>query len=389
MRKSQVAVVEEQPAHLFPRAAYIHVPFCAHKCGYCDFASVAGEDARRDIFLRALAAEIDAVLPGPRSVRTLFVGGGTPTYLTALQLRTLLELLNTWFDPHALDEFTVESNPNTLDAEKVRILADHGVNRVSLGAQSFHPHLLQQLERNHDPASVPRAVDMVRQRIQNVSLDLIFGIPTQTFSDWESDLEKALALMPDHCSTYGLTYEKGTLLWKQRQQGQVAPVSEELEGLMYEHALDRLPSAGWEQYEVSNFARPGHACQHNLVYWANEAYYGFGPGAAAYAEGTRTLNTRELGAYLDRCLSGRSPISQSETLEPEARARETLILALRRRQGVHELDFAAQTGFSLEDLVAEPLHQLIKLELLVREHDTVRLTRAGLMVADAVMQALL
>lgn len=378
-----------------PQSAYIHVPFCAHKCGYCDFASVAGQDDLRDDYLAALDAEMAAILPGPQSVQTIFVGGGTPTYLSPVQLARLLDRLNYWFGLATVDEFTVEANPNTLTAEKVAVLADHGVNRVSLGAQSFQPHLLRVLERDHDPASVPRAVELVRRRIDNVSLDLIFGVPGQRFEEWVEDLERVLALEPAHCSTYGLTYEKGTRLYSQRKLGQLQPIDEELERQLYEHAIDRLAAAGFAHYEISNFGqRPGgvpaaQVCRHNLTYWANEPCFGFGTGAAAYRNGTRTLNTRELAAYINRCRNGRSPVTQTETLEPEERARETAMLNLRRLAGIDRDEFYGRTGFALDALAGKEMARFVALGLLADDGRTVRLTRAGLMLADSVLQSLL
>ena len=210
------------------------------------------------------------------------------------------------------------------------ILADHGVTRVSLGAQSFHPHLLRALDRRHDPDEVPRAVERVRRRIGQVSLDLIFGVPGQSIADWHEDLRRALALEPDHVSTYGLTYEKGTPLWKERQRGAVKPLDEDAELDLYRIAIEALTAAGFEHYEISNFARPGRRCRHNETYWANEAYFGFGMGAARYVDGRRELNTRNLTAYIRRCLSGEPATMQSECLPPEERARETMAVQLRR-----------------------------------------------------------
>ncbi len=217
---------DERPPWLWPRAAYVHVPFCAHHCGYCDFAVATGQDHLIDRYLEALAAEL-ATLGKPQPVQTLFLGGGTPTYLSPRQLQRLLGDVLRWLPPLPGHEFSVEANPGTLDADRVAVLADHGVNRVSLGAQSFHDPLLGALERDHRPHHVPAAVECVRKRIANVSLDLIFGVPGQTLAQWQADLEAALALGPMHLSTYGLTYEKGTRLWKDRQRGRVAALGEE------------------------------------------------------------------------------------------------------------------------------------------------------------------
>jgi len=382
----EVGSVSAAPFFLTPpRAAYIHIPFCAHKCGYCDFASVAGEDAQIDRFVAALDLEMESQLSPGTVVETIFVGGGTPTYVSAEQLDRYLSRLNHWFRVTPEVEFTVESNPNTLTAEKVAILADHGVNRVSLGAQSFRPHLLHQLERNHDPDSVGRAVDLLRQRIHNVSIDLIFGIPGQSEREWEEDLEKGLSLDPNHLSAYGLTYEKGTALWKQRRLGIVEPIDENIEATMYEHLMDRLNQDGWQQYEVSNFAIDGNRCRHNLFYWANAPYYGFGTGAAAFRSNRRTLNLRPLVTYMERVEEGESPICQSEILDPESRARETAILNLRRGEGVSRANFVETTGFRIDDLAGEAIRQFVEHGLLIDDGESISLTRAGFLLADGIL----
>ena len=387
--ENETGPAEDGPAWRWPRSAYVHVPFCASKCGYCDFASVAGQDDRMADYLAALAAEGAAVLGQPRPVDTIFIGGGTPTYLTAPLLDQLLTFVNDWLPLRPGGEFTVESNPNTLDADKAEILAAHGVNRISLGAQSFEPATLKALDRDHDPASVGRAFDRLRPRLGNVSLDLIFGAPGQTLDGWRRDVEAAVALAPAHVSAYGLTYEKGTPLWRRKQLGVVTPVEENCEREMMEHALDRFAAAGFSHYEVSNFAGPGGPCRHNLAYWANHAYWGLGPGAAAYVGGTRSLNTRELGSYLERCRIGRSPVTQSETLNPAERARETAMLNLRRTAGVDRGDFFAQTGFAFDDLAPAALRRWTDHALLADDGRTVRLTRAGLLLADGVLASFL
>ncbi len=286
-------------------------------------------------------------------------------------------------------EFSVECNPDTLSTDKIDVLAEHGVTRISLGAQSFHAELLHTLERAHDPREIGRAVERVRRRIDNVSLDLIFGVPGQTESHWRSDLRHALALEPDHLSTYGLTYEKGTPLWKRRRRGQVRALDEGAELSLYALAIDTLEAAGFEQYEISNFARPGRSCRHNEVYWANEAYFGFGMGAARYILGRRELNTRDLSRYIRQSLSGESAVMQSEELGPEERARETMAVQLRRAEGIDRASFQIQTGFALDALAGEVLARHIEQGFLADTDGSVRLTRQGKYVADAVIERLL
>jgi oxygen-independent coproporphyrinogen-3 oxidase len=378
----------DNPPWLWPRAAYVHVPFCAHHCGYCDFAVAVGQDHLIDRYLDALGREL-ATLCEPQPVRTLFLGGGTPSHLDAAQLEKLLGLLRRWLPLAAGYEFSIEANPDSLGAGKIALLADHGVNRVSLGAQSFQAPLLRVLERRHQPAEVARAVADVKRRVAQVSLDLIFGAPGQTVEQWRDDLRQALALPIDHISTYGLTYEKGTRLWKQRRAGEVRQLDEETERALYVTAMDELEAAGFEHYEISNFARPGSRSRHNQVYWANEAYFGFGLGAARYVLGRRELNTRDLGRYLRATLAGEPATFQSEELTPAERALETVSVQLRRSAGVERAAFQAQTGFALDALVGAKVRQLVGLGLLADDGAAVRLTRAGKCVADAVVVELL
>jgi oxygen-independent coproporphyrinogen-3 oxidase len=381
-------LTDEQSPWRWPRAAYVHVPFCAHHCGYCDFAVAAGQDHLIERYLDALTAEL-ATLGTPQPVQTLFLGGGTPTYLGPAPLEKLLAAVTHWLPLRPGHEFSVEANPGTLDVDKVTVLAGYGVNRVSLGAQSFRPRLLRVLERDHRPGDVSRALAAVRRCIDQVSLDLIFGVPGQTLADWQADLDAALALGPDHLSTYGLTYEKGTRLWKQRLRGDVRSLDEEAERAQYELAMDRLAAAGLEHYEISSFARAGRRCRHNQVYWANEAYFGFGMGAARYVAGTRELNTRDLGTYMRRTLAGESAVFQREALVPVERARETLALQLRRAEGIRRVSFRRQTGFELDALAGKALTCLVAAGLLDSDSDGVCLTRDGKCVADAVVRELL
>ncbi len=363
--------------------------FLRHKCGYCDFASLAGVDHIADRYLAALEREM-AMQGTPQEVDTIFIGGGTPTRLDAWGLERLLVMVRRWFPLTPGGEWTVEANPGTLDEAKADVLCSGGVNRVSLGAQSFQPALLRALERNHTPDEVARALEWVRPRFPRWSLDLIFGVPGSTIAHWTADLNAALELGPAHLSCYGLVYEKGTALWKQWQAGQVRAVDEESERAMYAHTIDRLDRAGLAMYEISNFARPGHESRHNLVYWANDAYFGVGVGAARYVRGIRSVNTRDLFAYLRRIEAGEPATGPTETLEPEARARETAVLMLRRtRIGIDRGDFARRTGFDLDALAGPVLERSIAQGLLEDNGCRVRFTREGRFLADSVLCELL
>jgi oxygen-independent coproporphyrinogen-3 oxidase len=333
--------------------------------------------------LEALEREL-SWLTAPREVHTLFVGGGTPTHLPPKQLERLLALVRRWFVLVPGGEFSVEANPVDLDESKSQILAEGGVTRVSLGAQSFDPGKLDLLERDHRAAEIERAFANARRFVQSVSLDLIFGVPGESPADWRRDLAAALALRPDHVSTYGLTFEKGASFWSRLSRGELLRVAEETDRRMYEIAIDTLTSAGFEHYEVSNFARPGHRCRHNEVYWTGSSYFAAGPGASRFLDGRRETNHRSTTTYIARVLAGQSPVAESEQLAPEDAARERLVFALRRLEGIDDGQFGVQTGFTVEQLGGDALPRLIEQGLLEVSDHRLRLTRTGLMVSDAI-----
>ncbi len=373
------------------RAAYVHVPFCAHRCGYCNFTLVAGRDDLTGDYLKAIELELQQ-LQQPREVDTLFFGGGTPTHLSLSAMRQLLELTRYWFpltSQLATREFSVEANPADLSAEMVALLAEFGVTRISLGAQSFDAHKLKLLERDHAAADIARSLQVARQQAMTVGLDLIFAAPGETLAGWRDDLDRALELQPDHVSTYGLTFERGTSFWSRLTKGELARLDESIEAQMYAAAIDTLTAAGLEHYEVSNFARPGHRCRHNETYWLGGSYYAVGPGAARYIAGRRESNHRSTTNYIRRMLAGQSPVAESEQLAPQDRARELLVFGLRRLQGVDRQWFAATSGFSLDQIGGDVLRQYVDQQLLTDDGQTVRLTRRGLFISDAMWPKLL
>jgi len=366
-----------------PRSAYVHVPFCAHRCGYCDFTLVAGREDLIDDYLRALETELNS-LGQPVTLDTLFVGGGTPTLLSAAQLDQLMRTLQRWF--HLADgyEFSVEANPFGLDADKVGVLAMGRVNRVSLGVQSFEARTLALLERDHTQADVVRAVQWVREAIDNISFDLIFAVPGQTLLEWRNTLRQAIDLRPQHVSTYGLTFEKGTAFWSRRRKHLLEEAPDEQQREMYSVAMDQLTAAHFEQYEISNFSLPGRRCRHNEACWKGLPYYGFGPGAARYMDGRRETNHRSVTTWLKYVQSGRSPLGDAECLPDEERAREQLIIGLRLCDGVSKAEFRAQTGYSLEQLAGPTIQRHCRFGLLEETGSHLRLTREGRFLADSV-----
>ena len=367
-----------------PRAAYVHVPFCAHRCGYCDFTLVAGRDDLIEDYLRAIEREL-AILEVPRPVETLFFGGGTPTHLGPEQLERLFCIVGKWLPVCDGSEVNVEANPAGLSDEKIDVLVEAGVNRVSLGVQSFSASLLEVLERDHREADIVSAVERLQCRISNVGLDLIFAVPGQTLANCRDTLERATTLRPDHISTYGLTWEKGTTYWSRRAKGELAPAAEELERTMYELAMDRLPELGWRQYELSNFAHPGRECRHNEVFWQGLPYYGFGPGAASYIKGTRRTNHRSVTTWLQRVLAAESGVGDSETLGRVERAREAVMLGLRRTAGIDRHVFRERFDVDVDELAGPAIARFVAGGLLEDDGTSLRLTREGRCVADTVM----
>lgn len=371
-----------------PRAAYVHVPFCRHRCGYCNFTLVAGRDDLIEDYLRAIAAEIGAS-EGFAEIDTLYFGGGTPTHLEPDQLR---QLVNSALHRHPLAigyEFTVEANPIDVDPAMIETLSALGVTRISLGGQSFRREKLQLLERDHEAVDIRRVVKVAQNANMQVALDLIFATPGETLDQWADDMEAAISIGPDHVSTYGLTFEQGTTFWSRGLSGELAEVEEELQREMYSLAIDRLAAAGYEQYEVSNFARRGCRSRHNQVYWSGDGYFAYGPGAARYIDGVRETNHRSTTKYLQRVLAGESPVAEREELSPEARSRELLVFGLRRIDGVSRRHFWNRTGFSCDDLIGKPLRKFIDLGLLVDDGEQIRLTREGLFVSDAIWPEML
>lgn len=371
------------------RAAYVHVPFCARRCGYCNFTLVAGRDDLVGDYLRAIEREL-SWLPEVHEADSLYFGGGTPSQLTEEALDRLFAAVQAKVVPAAGCEITVEVNPADLSAAKVARLAALGVNRLSLGAQSFDDAKLATLQRDHRADDVYRAVESARDAgIGSIALDLIFAAPAETLAGWQRDLDSALRLDVPHLSTYGLTYEKGTTFYGRLMRGQMQVVDEEIERAMYLAAIDRLSRAGCEHYEVSNFARPGKRSRHNEVYWTGRPYLAFGPGAARFVGGRRETNHRSVTTYLKRVLAGRSPVAESEVLDAEAAARERLVFGLRRTEGVNLDGFARETGFSAAQLAGAAIDRFERLGLLAVSDGRLRLTREGLLLSDSLWPEML
>jgi oxygen-independent coproporphyrinogen-3 oxidase len=371
---------------------YIHIPFCARKCAYCDFYSLplagfpsVGRVVAR--FFQALEKEL-AALPPDFAPDTIYIGGGTPTALDAPQLAALLALVR-YRVPGAVREWTVEANPGTLDAAKADVLRQGGVNRVSLGVQTLDDVALRRLGRVHTAAEARAGFELLRAAgLDNVSVDLMYALPGETTAQVLADLRGLLAWQPEHVSCYALAIEPGTPLAEQQARGAVAEVPDEEQAEHY-HAIRReLVAAGWHHYEISNFARPGRACRHNLNYWRGGEYAGCGPAAHGHSAGRRHSNVEDLEAYCRRIEGGGSPRDFEEELAPEAKARETLIVWLRLLDGVELAAFRQQTGFDALALGGAALDQLVAQGLLVLAEGRLRLTDRALFVSNRVFAEL-
>ncbi|MDA0660654.1 MAG: radical SAM family heme chaperone HemW [Planctomycetota bacterium] len=367
---------------LAPTSAYVHVPFCRHRCGYCNFTVSVSADSQAEMYLLALQQElncIDDIYP----VDTLFFGGGTPTHLTVAQLEQLFQTVYERFPPRADAEITIEANPEDIDPNVCNVLKEWGVNRVSLGVQSFSPNKLRQLERYHTAATVDRAVKNLRGFCDNLSLDLIFGAPQETVPEWQRDVESALLRDPQHLSTYGLTYERGTTFWGRRLRGDLPTNDESMERQMFETSIDMLQLRGWNHYEVSNFSQPGFLCRHNQVYWRGEEYFAVGPGAARYVNTQRETNHRSTSTYIKRILSGVSAVQESERLSESERLRERIVLRLRMMEGIPIAKFESQFDCQLATVLGSTLEEFQRRGWWEICDGHLRLTREGLMISDA------
>ena len=372
-----------------PISLYVHVPFCVSRCRYCDFASEVRDEGRVARYRAALSREIELTACAGRRLETIYIGGGTPTCIGATALLGLMDEIASAFDASALREWTIEANPGTVERGMLGEMRARGADRISLGAQSFDDALLELLGRIHTAAEAERALRDARDAgFRNVSLDLIYGLPGQTLEGVRDDAARAVDLAPEHVSVYGLTYEEGTELTRRRDAGELAPAGEELERSMYEALMTDLPAAGYEQYEIASFATDGLYSRHNTAYWTGREYLGLGPAAASYLGGARRTNVRSLDDYVRMVSDGVLPVAESESLDPAASAREALVLALRLRRGVDPGRFESRTEYGLAELLGEEGRGLVDRGHLEWVDGRLRIARASLPVADAILAKL-
>ena len=381
-------------------SVYIHVPFCRVRCGYCDFNTYTGEElrgAKRSDYATEAIAEIrqaSTVLASAgvarRKASTVFFGGGTPTLLPVTDLtRMLAAARDTWGFTDDV-EVTTEANPDSVDRDYLLALKKAGFTRVSFGMQSAVPHVLATLERTHDPEKVPHVVKWAREVQLDVSVDLIYGTPGESLADWERSLDHAIAQNPDHISAYALIIETGTKLAAQIKRGDVAPVDDDLQADMYELADQKLAAAGYDWYEVSNWAKRdenpdvSHVSRHNLGYWLGNDWWGVGPGAHSHVGGVRWWNVKHPAAYADRIAAGHSPGAGRETLADSSKYLEHVLLRARVRGGLQTSTLDADGRKAVAGLIADEL-----VDAPAAFKGTITLTLKGRLLADAVVRRLL
>lgn len=375
-----------------PAGIYIHIPFCATRCHYCNFATGGYESALAQRYVAAVAAEIERAASNAaatlRAVNTIYFGGGTPTTLSVAQLAYLIELCRALFDLQPQAEITTEANPGSVSPGYLAELRAVGVNRLSFGVQSFDDDELQMIGRSHSAADARAALAMARAAgFTNLSLDLIAGLPQQQMTTWRRNLDEAFALAPDHLSVYLLELYKDAPLLHRIERGELQAIDEELTVAMYFALLDEAARRGYEHYEISNWARPGYESRHNLKYWTGAPYWAFGVSAAGYDGQTRWSNTRNIHEYLTKIESGQSPIAESIALDEDDRQSENLFLRLRLQDGVDLRAHEARFGVKVQERYQAELARLREAGLIELNNDVLKISRAGTVLANEVFAA--
>jgi len=374
------------------KAAYLHIPFCEHICHYCDFNKVFLKGQPVEEYLKALDLEMKLTLSEvpTDSLDTLFVGGGTPTSLNEQQLYTFCESINRNLPKGKNLEFTFEANPGDLTKEKLQILRDAGVNRISLGVQTFNEDLLRKIGRVHRAKDVYQTVDNAQKvGFENISIDLIFSLPTQTVQDFKETLTDAFLLDLPHYSAYSLIIEPKTVFYNLLKKGKLPTPGEDAEANMYEMLMEEMEKHGLYQYEISNFSRQGYESKHNLTYWNNEYYYGFGAGAHSYVNGQRRSNLGPVKKYIDQLSNHVLPIFEEHRVTKEEEMEEEMFLGLRKTEGVSIAHFIEKFGDDPLKLFAKELSDLIAKQWIEVKNNNIYLTKKGRLLGNEVFQAFL
>lgn len=375
------------------RGMYIHIPFCHQICHYCDFNKVFFKNQPVDEYIESMGRELAIMKAEGLSfaeVETVFLGGGTPTALSEKQLDRLLAIIHEYVDVASLKEFSTEANPDELTYEKLRVLKSGGVERLSIGVQSFDEELLKKIGRTHSAQDPARVIDEARKvGFTNMSIDLIYGLPGQTREQWQQTLERATELELPHYSGYSLIVEPKTVFYNLMNKGKLPLPGEDLEAEMFGMLMEHMEQHGRHRYEISNFALPGYESTHNLIYWENATYAGVGAGAHGYIKGERYSNIGPIKKYMAETDSGKRPLQQTHTVTKVEAMEEEMFLGLRKADGVSDEVFRKKFGQSFEDVYGQTLQSLIGQGLLERCHGNVRLTQMGIFRGNEVFQQFL
>lgn len=368
-----------------PTSAYVHIPFCTQICYYCDFSKVFIQNQPVDDYLKALIREFEYY--EIKDLKTLYIGGGTPTAITAQQLDYLLTSLEKNINLTMLEEFTIEANPGDLTPEKIAVLKDSAVNRVSLGVQTFFDKQLKQIGRSHNEAQIYESIDALKAAgLTNISIDLIYALPNQTMAQVEENVRKALALDIPHLSLYSLILEDHTVFMNKQRRGRLHLPNEDIEADMFTYIIDELEKHGFEHYEISNFTKPGFESRHNLMYWDNVEYYGVGAGASGYLNGIRYRNRGPIQHYLKAIAQeGHSRLGE-DILTKDQMMEEEFFLGLRKKSGISISHFEAKFGLPFEERYGHIVKELVEDGLLKQEADRIRMTKKGLFLGDTVAE---
>ena len=365
-------------------SAYVHIPFCTQICYYCDFSKVFIKNQPVDSYLEHLLEEFRSY--DIQKLRTLYIGGGTPTALSAPQLEVLLDGLTKKLDLSVLEELTIEANPGDLDADKIAVLKNSAVNRVSLGVQTFDDKMLKKIGRSHLEKDIYENIDRLKLAgFDNISIDLIYALPGQTMEQVKDNVAKAIGLDIPHMSLYSLILENHTVFMNRMRRGKLPLPKEELEAEMFEYIIAELERAGFEHYEISNFSKSGFESRHNLMYWDNAEYYGIGAGASGYVNGVRYKNHGPIRHYLSAVEEGNARITE-EHLSQKEQMEEEMFLGLRKKSGVSMARFEEKFGRTFDGLYGEIVRDLVQQGLMQIEGDRVRMTKRGLFLGDTVAE---
>lgn len=377
---------------LLPSSLYIHIPFCASKCYYCDFNSYVASEGVIDRYLSALDRELALLAEEERwePLRTVFFGGGTPTLLPHRQMERLLSMLHRRFSLRSDAEVTMEANPGTVDLDKLRIMREGGVNRLSFGVQSFDETLLKRLGRIHDRQQVYQSYNWARRAgFTSINLDLMFALPGQTVEQFQDSLQRSVAMQPEHVSAYSLIIEEGTPFATWYERGQISLPPEDDEVRMVTLLCETMQKHGYDRYEISNFAKEGYACEHNQVYWRNEPYLAAGAGAHGYVQNVRYVNERSVDAYIARALRGERPVIQREWVPERIQREDTMMLGLRMREGVTFQRFYQRHHVAMQECFGGEIERLEAMTLIERDSRGIHLTEKGFLLANEAFAAFL